>query len=467
MKLFNTMTMKKEEFEPLEPGKVKMYACGPTVYNYFHIGNARPLIIFDVLRRWLEYRGFEVTFVQNFTDVDDKIIKRANEEGRTSSEIAEKYIAEYWTDARGLGVREATVHPRATDNIGGITDMILKLIDKGLAYQSGGDVYYKTAAFQEYGKLSHQPLEDLMAGARIDVAESKESPMDFALWKAAKPGEPSWESPWGQGRPGWHIECSAMARRYLGETIDIHCGGQDLIFPHHENEIAQSEGCNGCRFVRYWIHNGFISIDNKKMSKSLGNFFTVREAAEAYGYENIRMFMLMSHYRSPLNYSGDILMQSKNALDRLKTAKGTLKFITENGADSLNVSEKEFIMSLPGYRDRFIEALDDDFNTADAVSVIFELVRGSNSLAAGPAPSKEFAGASLDVFNELTGVLGLMYADAGVSDADSEVEELIEARQAARKEKNWAEADRIRDRLGEMGVVLEDTPQGVRWLRSN
>ena len=467
MKLYTTMTMKKEEFEPLEPGKVKMYACGPTVYNYFHIGNARPLIMFDVLRRYLEYRGFEVTFVQNFTDIDDKIINRANDEGQTYSEIAEKYIAEYWTDARGLGVREASVHPKATDNISGIIEMIAKLIDNGFAYQSGGDVYYRTTRFTEYGKLSHQHLDELLAGARVNAAEVKENPMDFALWKASKPGEPSWDSPWGQGRPGWHIECSAMAKRYLGDTIDIHCGGQDLIFPHHENEIAQSEGCNDCQFVRYWVHNGFISVDNTKMSKSLGNFFTVREAAEAYGYENIRMFMLMSHYRSPLNYSGDILIQSKNALDRLKTAKGNLGFIAGSGSETMSGSEERFLASLTRYRERFIEALDDDFNTADAIAVIFEFVRESNTLAAEPAPSKEFARKALDVFNELTDVLGVMYADTGEVGLDEEIEALIEARQTARSVKNWAEADRIRDKLGEMGIILEDTPQGVRWLRNN
>ena len=465
MKLYNTMTMKKEEFVPLAPGKVKMYACGPTVYNYFHIGNARPLIMFDVLRRYMEYRGYEVVFVQNFTDIDDKIINRANEEGLTSSEVAEKYIAEYLTDARGLGVREATFHPKATENIGEIIDMISTLIDKGFAYQNGNDVYYRTASFPDYGKLSRQPLEELMAGARVDVAEVKENPMDFALWKGAKPGEPSWDSPWGMGRPGWHIECSAMSRRYLGQTIDIHCGGQDLIFPHHENEIAQSEGCNGCLFVRYWVHNGFISIDSKKMSKSLGNFFTVREAAEVYGYENIRMFMLMSHYRSPLNYSGEILIQAKNALGRLKTAKSTLEFISENGSGSVTENDAEFIESLPRYRERFVEAMDDDFNTADAVSVIFEFVRESNSVASGQEPSKAFARAALELLLEWDGVLGVFYADKEEESLDREVEALIAARQSARKDKNWAEADRIRVKLSEMGIVLEDTPQGVRWLR--
>ena len=465
MKLFNTLTMKKEEFVPLEPGRVKMYACGPTVYNYFHIGNARPLIMFDVLRRYFQYKGYDVTFVQNFTDIDDKIINRANEEGITFAEVAEKYIAEYLTDARGLGVREADFHPKATENVGEIIAMISKLIEKGFAYQSGSDVYYRTAKFPEYGKLSRQPLDELMAGARVDITEIKESPMDFALWKAAKPGEPFWDSPWGQGRPGWHIECSAMSARYLGKTIDIHCGGQDLIFPHHENEIAQSEGCNGCQFVRYWVHNGFISIDSKKMSKSLGNFFTVREAAEAYGYENIRMFMLMSHYRSPLNYSGEILVQAKNALDRIKTAKGTLVFITKNGSDTVKDSEKELINSLPRFRERFIEAMDDDFNTADAIAVIFELVRECNAAAAEPGPSKAFARTALELLTELTDVLGILYADTADSGLDAEVEELIGARQAARKDKNWAEADRIRNKLGDMGITLEDTPQGVRWQR--
>ena len=464
MKLYNTMTMRKEEFVPLEPGKVKMYSCGPTVYNYIHVGNARPFIIFDALRRFFEYLGYEVAFAQNFTDVDDKIINRAGEEGLTCDEIAEKYISEYLVDSRGLGVREATYHPKATENIGGIIDMISELIDKGRAYQAGSDVYFRTASYPEYGKLSHQHLDELIAGARVDVTEEKESPMDFALWKGMKPGEPYWDSPWGKGRPGWHIECSVMAKRYLGETIDIHSGGQDLIFPHHENEIAQSEGCNDSPFVRYWLHNGFLNIDSKKMSKSLGNFFTVREAAEAYGYESIRMFMLMSHYRSPLNYSGDILVQSKQALERLKTAKGSLEFLASNGSSTLNDDEKDFINALPRYRERFIEALSDDFNTADAVSVIFELVRESNTLAAAAEPSKAFAEAALEVFNELTGVLGLIYGDSG-GDIDNEIETLIAERQAARSNKDWAEADRIRDKLSEMGIALEDTPQGVKWKR--
>ncbi|MCL2366975.1 MAG: cysteine--tRNA ligase [Oscillospiraceae bacterium] len=465
MKLFNTLTMSKDEFVPLESGKVTMYACGPTVYNLFHVGNARPIIMFDVLRRYFEYRGNEVLFVQNFTDIDDKIINRANEEGCTSNEIAEKYISEYWIDAHGLGVRDASIHPKATENVAEIIALISTLIDKGFAYQSGGDVYYRTSMFADYGKLSRQPLEELQAGARIDVTEVKENPMDFALWKAAKPGEPYWDSPWGQGRPGWHIECSAMASRYLGDTIDIHCGGQDLTFPHHENEIAQSEGASGKPFVRYWVHNGFISIDSKKMSKSLGNFFTVREAAEAYGYENIRMFMLMSHYRSPLNYSGEILMQAKAALERLKTAKATLEFIAENGADAAYDGEAKFISALPSYKERFIEAMDDDFNTADAIAVIFELVRESNTVAASPAPSKEFATAALGMLHELADILGLFYTESDDKGLDDEVESLIEARQTARKDKNWAQADQIRDQLSEMGIILEDTPQGVKWKR--
>ena len=467
MKLFNSMTMKKEEFVPLLDGKVSMYACGPTVYNFIHVGNARPLIVFDVLRRYFEYRGYDVTFVQNFTDVDDKIINQAIKEETTSEAIAAKYIDEYYKDASGLGVREATIHPKATENIAEIIEIINTLFGKGLAYEANGDVYYRTEKFAEYGKLSHQPLEELRAGARIDVSDIKESPMDFALWKAAKPGEPSWDSPWGKGRPGWHIECSAMSGKYLGKTIDIHCGGQDLIFPHHENEIAQSEGANDAEFVRYWVHNGFISIDNRKMSKSLGNFFTVREAADVYGYENIRMFMLMSHYRSPLNYSGEILMQAKGALERLKTARVNLQFLMENGDNGdLKDSEKDFVDRLPVYRERFIEAMDDDFNTADAVSVIFELAREANTMTAPEKkPTKALATETLGMFDELTGVLGLIYGTDDDQGLAEEVEALITARQNARKEKNWAEADRIRDALKDMGIILEDTPQGVKWKK--
>ena len=466
MRFYNDLTMRKEEFVPIEEGKVRMYCCGPTVYNYIHVGNARPIIMFDLLRRYLEYRGYEVNYVQNFTDVDDKIINRAKEEGISSAEVAEKYIGEYWTDVKALGVREATVHPKATENIPQIIEIIETLIEKGYAYAVQGDVYYRTMKFQGYGKLSHQNLDDLQAGARIEVNDVKENPMDFALWKAAKPGEPAWESPWGMGRPGWHIECSAMSNRYLGKTIDIHTGGKDLAFPHHENEIAQSEAANGCTFVNYWLHNGFINVDNKKMSKSLGNFFTVREAAGVYGYDCIRMFMLMSHYRSPLNYSTDILEQAQSALDRLKTAKENLDFFSENGtAGDISEADAAFVAGLGKYRERFVEVMDDDFNTADAVSVIFELARDINA-AVSPAanPSQALAKGCREIFLELCDVLGIPFGQA--ESLDSEIEAMIAARQTARKEKNWAEADRIRDELKAMGVVLEDTPQGVKWHKA-
>ncbi|MCD7844993.1 MAG: cysteine--tRNA ligase [Oscillospiraceae bacterium] len=466
MRFYNDLTMQKEDFVPIEEGKVRMYCCGPTVYNYIHVGNARPIIMFDVLRRYLEYRGYQVTFVQNFTDVDDKIIKKANEEGITAAQVAEKYIAEYWQDVKALGVREATVHPKATENIPQIIELIETLIEKGYAYEAQGDVYYRTLKFKDYGKLSHQNLDDLQAGARIEVNDVKESPMDFALWKAAKPGEPAWESPWGMGRPGWHIECSAMSNRYLGKTIDIHTGGQDLTFPHHENEIAQSEAANGVPFVHYWLHNGFINVDNKKMSKSLGNFFTVREAAAVYGYDCIRLFMLMSHYRSPLNYSAEILEQAQAALDRLKTAKENLDFFAEKGREgAMTEADEAFVKGLDQYRQRFIQVMDDDFNTADAISVIFELVREVNA-AVSPAsdPTKALAAACRDIFLELCGVLGIPFGQA--ESLDQEIEEKIAARQAARKAENWAEADRIRDELKAAGIVLEDTPQGVKWHRA-
>ena len=473
MKLYNTATGKKEEFIPQDAGKVSMYACGPTVYDYIHVGNARPIIVFDVLRRYFEFRGMDVTFVQNFTDIDDKIINRANAEGITSAALSERFIAEYFTDAEGLGVHAASVHPRATENVDGIIAAVQTLIDKGFAYATvSGDVYYRTGHFAPYGNLSGQPLDDLLAGARIEVDSVKENPLDFALWKAAKPDEPSWESPWGLGRPGWHIECSVMANRYLGKTIDIHCGGKDLTFPHHENEVAQSEALNGCKFANFWLHNGFLSIDNRKMSKSLGNFFTVRDAAAAYGYDTIRMFMLMSHYRSPLNYSGEILLQAKSGLERLYTAVKNLHFLLQNAAKTdLSADEEVFISGLGNYKTRFIEALEDDFNTADAISVIFELVREVNTKTAPPnTPSKPCITACLAAIEELCGVLGLLYAldsDEGGADMDSQVETLIEARQKARAEKNWAEADRIRDKLKETGILLEDTPQGIKWKREN
>ena len=470
MQIYNSLTRKKEEFKPIHDGKVGIYACGPTVYNYFHIGNARPFITFDVLRRQLEREGYQVTFVQNFTDIDDKMIKRANEEGITVRELADRFIAEYYVDAGALGIRPATVHPKATEHIPEIIRLISRLIENGHAYATpSGDVYYRVSAFPGYGKLSGQNMEDRETGAseRLNVETDKEAPEDFTLWKAQKPGEPAWDSPWGKGRPGWHIECSAMSNRYLGKTIDIHCGGQDLIFPHHENEIAQSEAANGCEFVHYWLHNGFISINNQKMSKSLNNFFTVREAAEAYGYGTLRMFMLSAHYRSPLNYSEDALNQAKGALQRLVNARDNLEFLVSNGTDApLTAEEEAFLVSLDPYREKFIAAMDDDFNTADAVSVMFELVREVNTAAGKDGCSKALARACLDRLLELDGVLGLLYRQEEKDDPAEWVEDLIRQRQEARKAKNWAEADRIRDELKEKGIILEDTKQGVKWKKA-
>ncbi len=459
MKIFNTLTRQKDEFVPINKGEVKIYACGPTVYNYIHIGNARPLCVFDTLRRYLEWRGNKVEFVQNFTDIDDKLIKRANEENTTVPDVAEHYIKEFWTDAKGLNIKEATVHPRATENIEQIQNIIKTLIDKGYAYCSGGDVYYRAKKFAEYGKLSHQPLEELEAGARIDVTEIKEDPMDFCLWKAAKPGEPFWESPWGNGRPGWHIECSAMAGRYLGKTIDIHCGGLDLIFPHHENEIAQSEAANGCEFAHYWMHNGFINVDNHKMSKSLNNFFTVRDVAERWGYEPIRYMMISSQYRSPINYSAEVIEQAKNSLERLYTCRDNIDFALKNAHEG-----GEIPAFTEQRKQEFIDAMEDDLNTADALAAVFMLVRDINtaiSAGAGKKALKAFA----EVFDELTGVLGLVY-NRRTETLDSEIEELINKRTEARKNKDFKTADEIRDKLKEMGIILEDTPQGVKWTRS-
>lgn len=464
MKVYNTLTRKKEELVPITPGEIKMYACGPTVYNYIHIGNARPLCIFDILRRYLEYRGYKVTFVQNFTDIDDKIIRRANEEHVDFSEISERYIKEFWTDADGLNVRHATVNPKATENIDAIIHIISTLIEKGYAYEAQGDVYFSTEKFKDYGKLSHQPLEDLEAGARIMVGEVKREPMDFAVWKAAKPGEPARDSPWGKGRPGWHIECSAMNWRYLGDTIDIHCGGQDLIFPHHENEIAQSECFTGKPFAHYWMHNGYINVDNVKMSKSLGNFFTVRDVAEKYGYEPIRYLLISAQYRSPINYSTDIIEQCISALNRLYTCRDSLDFELKNASDAEHDGDRAIIDGFGKYREQFIDAMGDDLNTADAIASIFELVRDINTNVVGKTPSKALVEGAISVFDELTGVLGLVY-NRKTETLDSDIEALIEARTNARKEKNWAEADRIRDQLKEMGIVLEDTAQGVKWHR--
>ena len=462
MKVFNTLTRTKEELKTLEEGKVKIYACGPTVYNFIHIGNARPLCVFDVLRRFLEYVGYDVRFVQNFTDIDDKIIKRANEEGLTYKEVSEKYIEEFWKDVKGMNVREATVHPKATENIDEIINIVSTLIKKGYAYAVDGDVYFSPSKFNEYGKLSHQPLEDLEAGARIMVGEVKKEPMDFALWKNAKPGEPYWESPWGHGRPGWHIECSAMVRRYLGETIDIHCGGQDLIFPHHENEIAQSECCNGVPFANYWMHNGYINVDNVKMSKSLGNFFTVRDVAEKYGYEPIRFLMISSHYRSPINYSTDIIEQCKASLTRLYTCRDSLDFALENAEDGS--ASEELLAGFDKRRKQFIEAMNDDLNTADAIAALFELVRDINTNVIAANASKGSVEEAIKIFDELANVLGLVY-NRKKENLDDEIEALIEKRTQARKDRNWAEADRIRDELKAKGIVLEDTAQGVKWHR--
>lgn len=464
LKLFNTLSRKKEEFTPIDKNQVKIYACGPTVYNFIHIGNARPLCVFDILRRYLEYRGFNVNFVQNFTDVDDKIIKKANEENCDYKEIAEKYIKEYKTDAEGLNIKPATNHPKATENIDEIINLIQKLIDKNYAYVSKShDVYFRTKKFKSYGKLSHLPLEDLEAGARIAIGEEKENPMDFALWKAAKQGEPFWQTNWGKGRPGWHIECSAMAMKYLSDTIDIHCGGQDLIFPHHENEIAQSEGCTGKPFANYWVHNGYININNKKMSKSTGNFFTVRDVANLYGYEPIRYLMIASHYRSPINYSEDLIKQCKSALDRLYTCKENLKFTLSNSKDlAIDERLKEKLLS---HKLRFIKAMDDDLNTADALACVFDLVKDINTFVIN-SNCKALCEFALGLFLELTDVLGLVYNDK-TEDLSQIVEELIKQRSTARANKDWAKADEIRDKLKNMGIVLEDTPNGVKWKKIN
>lgn len=462
MKIYNTMTRQKEEFVTNDPKEVKIYACGPTVYNYIHIGNARPLCVFDVLRRYLEYRGYNVKFVQNFTDVDDKIIKRANEEGSTFEEISKKYIEEFWVDANGLNFKKATVHPKATENIDEIINIIKTLEEKGYAYSVDGDVYFRTLKFKDYGKLSHQPIDDLQSGARIAIGEKKENPLDFALWKAAKEGEPYWQSPWGKGRPGWHIECSAMNKRYLGDTIDIHCGGQDLIFPHHENEIAQSECANGCTFSKYWMHNGYINVDNVKMSKSLGNFKTVREIANVYGYEVIRYFLVSSHYRSPINYSLEIIEQCKSALERLYTCRESLDFAIKNAKDIAD--DTELIDRINSRREQFIEAMDDDLNTADGVAAIFDLVKDINISILDKEVSKNVCQTAAKVFDELCDVLGILY-NRKSNDVDADIEALIKERQTARANKDWATADRIRDELKAKGIILKDTPQGVTWTK--
>lgn len=458
MKIFNTLSREKEEFIPITPNEIKMYICGPTVYNYIHIGNARPLCVFDTLRRYLAYRGNKVTFVQNFTDVDDKIIKKANEEGVSSLDISEKYIAEYKVDAKGLNVLEATHHPKVTENMDNIIDVVKTLIEKGHAYESNGDVYFSTHSFSEYGKLSHMPLEDLESGARVDVSDQKESPVDFALWKTAKPDEPSWDSPWGKGRPGWHIECSAMSKNILGNTIDIHCGGQDLIFPHHENEIAQSECVNGCVLANYWMHNGYINVDNKKMSKSLNNFFMTREVAKEYGYMPIRYMMISAHYRSPINYTEDVIRQCKSSLERIDNCKSMLAFTIQNSnSGTITADEKA---SIDQYKQSFITAMDDDLNTADAISFIFELVRSVNGVM-DSGLSKEYYQYALDMINELTSVLGLSSVSQE-EEIPQEIHDLVEKRKQARKDKDFALADSIRDEIIEKGYVVEETRQGVK-----
>ncbi|MBS4785418.1 MAG: cysteine--tRNA ligase [Clostridiales bacterium] len=463
MKIYNTLSRKKEEFVPIEPGKVRIYACGPTVYNFIHIGNARPICVFDVLRRYLEYRGYDVKFVQNFTDIDDKLIKKANEEGITVPEVAERYIAEYKTDAHGLGVRDADVHPRATEVVDQIIQIVSTLIEKGYAYESNGDVYFRVHRFEDYGKLSHMPIEELESGARVDVSEVKEDPLDFALWKAVKPGEPYWESPWGKGRPGWHIECTAMIQKHLGESIDIHCGGVDLTFPHHEDEIAQGECCTGHEYARYWMHNGFINVDNQKMSKSLGNFFTVRDVAEKFGYEPIKYLMLSSHYRSPINYSFDIIQQCIASLERLHNCRDHMDFALKTALEAPTPGEDAFKADVDACVAKFVEVMDDDLNTADGITALFDMVRVINTFLAEPR-SRDAVEYAIRRFDELTSVLGLLY-DRQSDELDSEIEALIEARQQARAAKNFAEADRIRDELKARGIELKDTPQGVQWSR--
>ncbi len=459
MLVYNTMTRKKQELVPSDGKEIKIYACGPTVYNYIHIGNARPICAFDVLRRYLKYRGYKVKYVQNFTDVDDKIIKKANEEGVSASEISERYIAEYKKDAHGLNVMDADVHPKVTENMDIIIDFIKTLIEKGHAYEVQGDVYFRTLSFKDYGKLSGMPIEDLQAGARIDVNDIKEDPLDFALWKAAKPGEPYWESPWGKGRPGWHIECSAMSKQYLAETIDLHCGGQDLIFPHHENEIAQSEAASGKVFSKCWMHNGYINIDNKKMSKSLGNFFTVREVAEKYGYEVIRYLMVQAYYRSPINYSRELLDACKTSLERLYQCRETLDRAIENAGEGLYSEEAE--KSFKTCKEKFIEAMDDDLNTADAVSAIFELVRELNIMSSNKESSKKQLEQGRDLFDELTDVLGILYNKKEKNEIPQEILDLVEERKAARKAKDFAKADEIRDKITQLGYSVKETRQGV------
>ena len=469
MKIYNTLSKKKEEFVPIEEGKVRMYVCGPTVYNLIHIGNARPMIVFDTVRRYMEHKGYEVNYVSNFTDVDDKIIKKANEEGVDASEISERYIKECKKDMADMNVKPATTHPLATQEIDGMLDMIHTLIEKGHAYVAAdGTVYFRTRSFKEYGKLSHKNLDDLQGGNRsllVSGEDQKEDPLDFVLWKPKKDGEPYWESPWCNGRPGWHIECSVMSKKYLGEEIDIHAGGEDLIFPHHENEIAQSEAANGKTFCHYWMHNGFLNIDNKKMSKSLGNFFTVRDISEKYDLQVLRFFMLSAHYRSPLNFSADLMEAARNGLDRIVTAAGNLKYLLENAAEGeMTEAEKALAEEAKGFVTKFDEAMDDDFNTADAIAAIFELVKFANTNVTAEN-TRAFVQTIYDELLMLTDICGLI-VEKKEELLDSDIEALIQERQDARKAKNFARADEIRNQLLEMGIVLEDTREGVKWKRA-
>ncbi|EPY2274857.1 cysteine--tRNA ligase [Clostridium sporogenes] len=462
MKVYNTLTNKKEEFVTLVPGEVKMYVCGPTVYNFFHIGNARTFVVFDTIRRYLEYRGYKVKFIQNFTDIDDKMIKKANEEGTTVKELGDRFIKEYYKDADNLNIERATKNPRATEFMDEIIKFVSDLIEKGYAYEIDGDVYFSTKKFNDYGKLSGQNLEELQLGSRINVDERKKDPMDFAIWKSEKPGEPAWQSPWGMGRPGWHIECSCMAYNLLGETIDIHAGGSDLSFPHHENEIAQSEARTGKQFAKYWLHSAFVNVNNQKMSKSLNNFFTAREILEKYDADVLRMFMLSGHYRTQINFSMELLDSTKAALDRLYNSINNLEnLLDEVKNEELRDEELEYKNELQKYKEKYKEKMDDDFNTADAISVIFDLIRDVNTNVTIES-SKELVKYTLDLIRELGNPLGILQKSTKAS-LEEEIEKLIEERQKARKEKNWALADKIRDNLKERGIVLEDTPQGVRW----
>lgn len=466
MKIYNTLTRKKEEFVPVDQNEIKIYVCGPTVYNYFHIGNARPFVVFDTLRKYLEYRGKNVKFVQNFTDVDDKIINKAREEGVSAGEISEKFIEEYYKDAAALNVKKANVHPKVTENMDEIIAFVKDLIDLGYAYEVDGDVYYSTRAFKDYGKLSGQNIEDLESGARIEVGEKKKDPLDFALWKARKTDdEIAWESPWGMGRPGWHIECSTMSKRYLGDTIDIHAGGQDLTFPHHENEVAQSEAHSGKQFANYWMHNGYITIDNEKMSKSKGNFFTVRDILKEYDGEVIRFFLLSGHYRNPINFSDSLMEQAKNGLARMENAKSNLKHLISTCQGTMSEKEQDTLKGYDQYRQEFIAAMEDDLNTADAISTVFELVTAINT-AVKDGCSKEFAEKSLETLMELASVLGLLQHDQeDEGGIDDDIQALVDERQEARKNKNFARADEIRDLLKEKGITLKDTPQGVQIIK--